>query len=97
MDVPFLAWFLQSVVSFDRAFLAGTSNRKLHSHNRQSQDSQEDQIKQYECTATALSGHVRKLPDISDSDGTACGNQDESQTGPEFLSFFHNSPLNRYV
>ena len=92
VDVPFLAWFLQSVIGFDRAFLAGTSNRKFHGHNRQSQDSQEDQIKQYECTATALSGHVREFPDVSDSDGTACRNQDESQTGSKFFSFFHNSP-----
>ena len=97
VDMPFLARFLQSVVSFDRAFLAGTSNRKLHSHNRKSKDSQEDQVKQYECTAAALSGHVRELPDISDSDGAACGNQNESQTGSQFFSLFHNSPhVNMY-
>ena len=92
MDVPFLSWFFQCVICFDRTLLAGTSNRKLHSHNRKSKKGQEDQVKQYECAATALSGHVREFPDVSDSDGTASRNQNESQTGSKFFSFFHNSP-----
>ena len=92
VDVPFLAGFFQCIVGFDRALLAGTSNRKFHSHNRKTQDCQKDQVKQYKCTAAALSGHIRELPHISDSDGTAGRNQNESQTGSQLLSLFHNSP-----
>ena len=80
MDVPLLARLFQCLISAHRALAGGAAHRKFHSHDGQTQNDQEDQIKQYECAAAVLSGDIREFPDVSDADGTACRQQNEAQT-----------------
>ena len=80
VDVPLLARLFQCLISAHRALTGGAAHRKFHSHDGQAQNDQEDQIKQYECAAAALSGDIREFPDVSDADGTACRQQNEAQT-----------------
>ncbi len=75
---PFAAFLLQRTVDIKRAGLGGTSHRKFHDHDRQSQHQQADDVHQHEASAAVLSAHPGELPDISAADRAACGQHDEA-------------------
>ena len=79
MDVPLLARLFQRLIGAHRAFAAGAAHCKLHGHNGQAQNDEEQQIEQHEGTAAALPRHIGEFPDVSDADGTARREQDEAQ------------------
>ena len=95
--MPLLARLFQHLIGTHRAFAAGTAHSKFHGHNGQTQNDQEQQVKQYKGTAAALTCHIRKFPHVANADGTACRQQDEAQ--PRFQRFtFHNKfvPSNNF-
>ena len=79
VDVPLLARLFQRLIGAHRALAAGAAHCKLHGHNGQAQNDEEQQIEQHEGTAAALPRHIGKFPDVSDADGTARREQDEAQ------------------
>ena len=95
--MPLLARLFQHLIGPHRAFAAGTAHSKFHGHNGQTQNDQEQQVKQYKGSSAALTCHIRKFPHVANADGTACRQQDEAQ--PRFQRFtFHNKfvPSNNF-
>ena len=80
VDVPFLARLFQCLIGAHRTLVAGAAHCKLHAHDGQAQDDQEQQIEQHERAAAALAGHVGEFPYVSDADGTARGKQDKPKS-----------------
>ena len=80
MNIPFAPLGGQRMIDANRALSAGTAQGKFNGHNGDSHDQQEKQIEQDKRAASILSYHVRKLPDISDPDGTAGTEQNKAQT-----------------
>ena len=80
MDVPFLARLFQCLIGPHRAFAGGAPHGKLHGHDGQAQNDEEQQIEQHERAAAALAGHVGEFPYVSDADGTARGKQDKPKS-----------------
>ena len=70
-----------------RAFGGGAPHGKLHGHDGQTQNDEEQQVEQHESAAAALTCHVRELPHISDADRTAGGKEDEPESRFEFFAF----------
>ena len=77
--MPLLTRFFQCLISSDRTFLAGTSHRKFHTHDREPQNDQEQNVEQHKCTAASLTCHIWEFPHITDADRTPCRQQDEPQ------------------
>ena len=91
VDMPLLPRFFQLVIHPDRACLGGSSHGKFHGHRRQAEQQQAKHINQHETAAAVLTGHPRKLPDVSAADRTARAEQKEAKTAAEFFSFLiHN-------
>lgn len=59
----------------------GAAERQFHHHDRKAENRQEKQIQKNEQPAAVLPRDVGKTPDIAQSDGAACGHQNESQSG----------------
>ena len=72
VDMPLLLRLLQPVIQANRAFLAGSAQRKFHRHNGDTHNHQEYKIEQHERAAAILSRDVREAPNVADTDGTAC-------------------------
>ena len=71
MDVPLLARLFQCLIGPHRAFAGSAAHRKLHGHDGQAQNDEEDQVEQHERAAAALTGNIRELPHVANADGTA--------------------------
>ena len=87
VNMPFLPGLFQGLVSPHGAFLAGAAHGEFHAQNRQAENNQEYDIKKHKRAAPALTGHVRKFPYVSDTDGAARGKQDKSKSGTQLISF----------
>ena len=75
-----LMMFYTTVGGWMIQYFLSTAQGKFNGHNGDSHDEQEKQIEQDKRAASILSYHVRKLPDISDPDGTAGTEQNKAQT-----------------
>ena len=87
VDVPLLAGLLEGLIGAHRAFVAGAAHGKLHAHDGQAQNDEEEQVEQHERAAAALTCHVGELPHISDADRAAGGKEDEPESRFEFFAF----------
>ena len=87
VDVPFLPRLFQRLIRPHRAFAGGASHGKLHGHDGQAQNDEEQQVEQHESAAAALTCHVGELPHISDADRAASGKEDEPESRFEFFAF----------
>ena len=77
---PFFILGYQHMIHPDGTLLTGTAHGKLHGQHRQAHDQQEKQINQHKSAAAILSGHIGKLPDVAHTDGTACAEENETET-----------------
>ena len=92
VDVPLLARLFQCLIGPHRAFAGSAAHCKLHGHDGQAQNDEEDQVEQHERAAAALTGNIRELPHVANADGTARRKQNEAHPGLQFFSF-HDSKL----
>ena len=69
-------WF-KDVEGLRGALLAGATYGKLHNHNGKSEDDEEHQIQEHECSSAVFAGDVGEAPYIADADGAASGDEDE--------------------
>ena len=58
-------------VSYTHLFAGSAAHCKLHGHDGQAQNDEEDQVEQHERAAAALTGNIRELPHVANADGTA--------------------------
>ena len=79
--MPLASLWLQHVEGHGRTLLASSSHSELHHYNGKSQDQQEEQVHQHKSAPSVSPCDIGESPYISQSDGTACGDQDKSQTG----------------
>lgn len=91
IPVPLGPFWFEHMERTGDALLAGTAHGELHDHNWQSHDEQKQQVDQYEGRAAVFSGDIGEPPHISQSDGTACGDQQEAQPGRKGFSLFQIS------
>ena len=91
VDMPLLTGLLQLLIHLNRACLGRAAHGELHDHNRQTQKDQAQYIDQNKDATAVLAGHPGELPDIATADGTACTQQDESQTGSQTFAIIHKS------
>ena len=85
--MPFLAGFFELLIHSDRACLGSTAHGKLHSHARQTEQKQAENIDQDESAAAVLTGHPRKLPYVSAADGTTGAQQNEAKPAAKMFTF----------
>ena len=79
VNVPFASRLLQCFITKHCALAAGSSDRQFHRQYRHTHTQQEYQIQDDKNAASILSCHERKTPDVSDTDGTACGYEQEAK------------------
>ena len=79
VNMPLATRFLQCFIPQHRALAACSSDGQLHRQHRNSHTQQEYQIQDDKNAASILSCHERKTPDVSDTDGTACGYEQEAK------------------
>ena len=72
MQMPLASRFFQLLISLNRTFAACTSHRKFHRKNRNTHNSQKQQIDYDKNAAAVCSNHIWKTPYISDTDGASC-------------------------
>ena len=60
--------------------LTPASHGKFTDHSRYSENKKEDQIDQNKGGTAVLTAKVRKFPNISDADRTACRNKNKAKT-----------------
>ena len=85
VNMPLAALRLERLVALDHALAACAADSQLHRKDRSSHDDEEEKIKEDEYASSVLSCHEREFPDISDTDGTARG--DEQKAKPRFETF----------
>ena len=93
MDMPFCALLFQSLIALYHAFPACPSHGKLHRHYRYSHNDKKQQVEQNKDGSSVCACHIRKLPDITDPDGTSGAYKDKAYPGCEILSFVFSSHL----
>ena len=77
---------LQPIERLRRRLLRCAPDRKLHHHDGQAQDDQEDQVDQDECGAAVLAGDVGEAPDVAQSDCATRADKEEADAGGEVLA-----------
>ena len=93
VQVPETALWLQPSIHGHRTDLTGPSHGKFHGHYRDTHDCQKNQINQDKGASAVLAHQPGKLPDISDTDGTSCRQQNKAQTASQLFTFFQNRIL----
>ena len=91
--MPFRSLRLQHIHGKGNTALTGAPNGKFQCQNGNAQNEQKYEINQYKGSTAVFPCDVREFPHIPQTDGTACGNEQEAQTGAEFLSVFHKNLL----
>ena len=74
------------LIHFRGASLGGAAHGELHGHDRQAQHYQADKIDQNEDGSAVLTGDIGEFPDVADTNGTACRQQDEAKTAAQMFS-----------
>jgi hypothetical protein len=85
--MPAASLWLKLMVKLNDALLAGSAERELHRHNRDSHDDEKQEIDQNEDAAAVLTDHIRKLPNVPDADRAAGAEQNKAKTAAESFSF----------
>ncbi|CDE11925.1 unknown [Ruminococcus sp. CAG:330] len=74
------AGLFQLVQRLRNAAVAAAADGKFAHQNGQSQQNQTEEVEEQKSSSAILSADVRKFPDVSQSDGTAGGNQNKSES-----------------
>ena len=74
------ALWLEDVKGECRALLARTADGKLHDHDGQAENHEENQVQQHEGCSSVLTRDVWKAPDVANADGAACRDENKSDT-----------------
>ena len=85
VDMPFAAGLFQDFISLHRTFAACPSYGKLHGEHGKSHDDQKQQVEQDKNSASVLTCHIRKAPDIANANSAA--STDQQKTKPGFKRF----------
>ena len=98
MNMPLTPLRFQRLIGAHGTLMRCPSDGELHREHRNPHDDQKDQIEQHEDTTAVLSDEIRKLPYVSDTDGTSCTDQDEADAGFKAFPFTHSvSPYKKSV
>ncbi len=76
---PAPALVAELVEAADDVCLAGPAHGELGEHERHAEENDHAQIDQHKGPAAALVGPAGELPDVAETDGGACGREDEPQ------------------
>ena len=90
MNMPLTSLRFQCLIGAHGTLMRCPSDGELHREHRDPHDDQKNQIEQYEDTAAVLSDEIRKLPYVSDADGTSGTDQDEADAGLKAFPFTHS-------
>ena len=90
VPVPLAPLGLQDLKGGQDALPAGPAHGKLHGHDGQAHDDQEQQIDQHKGRAAVLPHDVGEPPDVAQADGAPGRDEHKAQPGRKGLSLFHN-------
>ncbi len=94
--MPLRALGFQHVKGTGESLFAGPAHRKLHDHDRQTQQHQKCQINQYKCAAAVLTDDIRKAPYIAEADGTPAEISKKPSRDENVSRFSKQKPLSLY-
>ena len=86
VQMPFGARLFQLPVHDDGTLLGCPAHGKLHGHNGQTQNDQEEQIDQNKDCAAVFTGDVGEFPYITHADGAAGAEQNEAETASQMFA-----------
>ena len=79
VNMPLAALRFERLISLDHALAACAADGQLHRKDRSSHNDEEQKIEEDEYASSVLPCYKWEFPDISDTDGTARGDEQEAQ------------------
>jgi hypothetical protein len=95
--VPFASRRLESFIALNYALPARSPDRQLHREDRRSHNDEENQIEKNEDASAVRARDIRELPHVSDTDRSACADQQETKPRFKIFSFQNNHSFENHL